>query len=233
MATATATKSRKRSELWERLRAVRMYANKTQKDVAKELDVSRAAVALWESPTEGIRTSPSAQQIMAYAKVCNVPAQFLIDDTQRADDVYAYMQELQGITKSPKGEEELVRRAAAFWSAVHFETLVTHPKASAHFNVSAKLGGIEFTAALLKGQDVASFSYVGADWQAQVLREASNLMFLERAMGHALNKHLLMFWPAPSEDAPQLMAFARALDIRLTLVSDVPKTAKYLGNLLN
>lgn len=69
------------SELWQRLRQARRFADLTQADLASRCGVSRGAVALWEAAEPEHRTRPTTDHIVTIAKVCNVPLEWLLNDT--------------------------------------------------------------------------------------------------------------------------------------------------------
>ena len=69
------------SELWQRLRQARRFADLTQADLATRCGVSRGAVALWEASEPEHRTRPTTDHIVAIAKICGVPLEWLLNDT--------------------------------------------------------------------------------------------------------------------------------------------------------
>lgn len=77
-----------KSELWERLRAARHYAQRTQREVALALGVTRGAVALWESEDPGNRTTPRADQLQIIANMLNVPVEFFLDDSFAPTEIW-------------------------------------------------------------------------------------------------------------------------------------------------
>lgn len=78
------------SELWQRIRAARKYADLRQQDVADVCKVSRAAVAQWEYDDMERRTTPSIDQMKALAKLSGVPLDWLLNDRANLDDIYRY-----------------------------------------------------------------------------------------------------------------------------------------------
>lgn len=74
------------SELWERLRQARRYADMTQNDLSRLCDVSRGAVALWEAADPEHRTKPTTDHLLAFAKATGVPLEWLMND---ASDINA------------------------------------------------------------------------------------------------------------------------------------------------
>jgi len=77
-----------KSELWQRLRAARRYADLRQLDVAKACNVSRPAVAQWEAAEEEKRTRPSIKEIQALSKLAKLPVEWLLNDNADPADVW-------------------------------------------------------------------------------------------------------------------------------------------------
>lgn len=76
------------SELWQRLRQARRFADMTQADLAKRCGVTRGAVALWESAESEHRTKPSIDHIQVIAEACRVPLDWLLNDASDPNDVW-------------------------------------------------------------------------------------------------------------------------------------------------
>lgn len=67
------------TELWQRIRAARKAADLRQEDLATPCEVSRSAVAQWESAREDIRTVPSLRQLSIIADLTGFPVTMLMD----------------------------------------------------------------------------------------------------------------------------------------------------------
>lgn len=69
-----------KSELWQRLRQARRYADLTQADLAARCNVTRGAVALWEAAEAEHRTKPTTDNIIKVAKETGAPLEWLLND---------------------------------------------------------------------------------------------------------------------------------------------------------
>lgn len=216
--------------MWQRLRAARAYADLTQEDVGKALSPprSRTAVAFWESATADLRTAPLGEQLMQYARICKVPVEWLLDDTQAPDSLYTYMQRRSGAVPVANPAEREQRRAKAFWSAVEYQTLHVCPELADQFHVPLTSAGVEVEAGFLCGQALCGFINESIDWQRHLVRETSRLLVLERMLGRPHQKHLLMYAPDGLADEESAVEFAAGLDVKLQLVDNVLVAANIL-----
>ena len=76
------------SDLWQRIRAARRYAQKTQEQLAADVGVSKAAISLWEARTPAHRTTPTRENLSALSKATGAPLHFLIDDNMAVDALW-------------------------------------------------------------------------------------------------------------------------------------------------
>lgn len=76
------------TQLWQRLRQARRYADLTQTDLAGKCGVSRGAVALWEAEEPEHRTRPTTDHLIAISKATNVPLEWLLNDTSKLEDLW-------------------------------------------------------------------------------------------------------------------------------------------------
>jgi transcriptional regulator with XRE-family HTH domain len=76
------------SELWQRLRQARRFADLTQLDLATRCNVSRGAVALWESAEPEHRTRPTTEHLINVAKTTGVPLEWLLNDVSDLDAIW-------------------------------------------------------------------------------------------------------------------------------------------------
>ena len=240
MHTLTATKnlmtnSMKKSELWQRLRAARSFGDKTQMEVSKGLGVSRPTVSLWESRDPAIRTNPSAQQVMGYATVCGVPAQFLVDDAADPDDVYKYGGKFgsKNDAVAPLSTEEAERRRAkAFWSAVEFKCVSDTPSLIGAFEVAIPSNSIKLRAGFLHIKNVAVFTAPVGREESDVLESATACLLLyERALGRTMNKHLMVYTRSGTFNIDDSAAYERQFGITLSAFNDVDRAAAHLSTL--
>ena len=76
------------TQLWQRLRQARRYADLTQADLAAKCGVSRGAVALWEAEEPEHRTKPTTDHVLAIASNTGVPLEWLLNDASRLEDIW-------------------------------------------------------------------------------------------------------------------------------------------------
>lgn len=76
------------SELWQRLRQARKYADLTQQDLADACSVTRGAVALWEAAEPEHRTKPTTDHLITVSKVTGVPLEWLLNDTSDLNAIW-------------------------------------------------------------------------------------------------------------------------------------------------
>ena len=77
-----------RSELWQRLRQARKYADLTQQQLANECGVTRGAIALWESAEPEHRTKPTTEHLITLSKVTGAPLEWLLNDTSDVNELW-------------------------------------------------------------------------------------------------------------------------------------------------
>lgn len=75
------------SELWQRLRTARRYADLTQTDLGRACGVSRSAVAFWESETAEQRTRPTLEHMVTISTSTGAPLEWLMNDASRLEDL--------------------------------------------------------------------------------------------------------------------------------------------------
>lgn len=78
------------TELWQRIKTARKYADLRQQDVAVACGVSRGAVAQWEYEDAVRRTRPNLDQLKALAKAAGVSFDWLINDSSQLDEIWQY-----------------------------------------------------------------------------------------------------------------------------------------------
>lgn len=76
------------TQLWQRLRQARRFADMTQADLAVRCHVSRGAVALWEAAEPEHRTKPTTDHLIAVSKATGVPLEWLLNDASNLDDIW-------------------------------------------------------------------------------------------------------------------------------------------------
>lgn len=76
------------TQLWQRLRQARRYADLTQAQLATLCGVSRGAVALWEAEEPEHRTKPTTDHLIEMAKATSVPLEWLMNDASELDALW-------------------------------------------------------------------------------------------------------------------------------------------------
>lgn len=227
------TTPRRRSELWQRLRSARNFAEKTQGDVAKEMGLTRPAVSLWESRNASNRSNPTGEQLMQLAKYLNVPAGFLMDDTVDAEAVSEYV-DLSASNFSDTRElavavDQGERVARAFWSSVEYTVMMTRPGLGSSFHLPIANAAVQIEAPFLHGSNLVGFASEGAEDNGRLLLSgASALLLLERAMGRKTVKHLLIWTRTGRFEVSGRAMFEKTFDVRIHSFNDVTRAAAYL-----
>lgn len=88
------------SELWQRLRQARKFADLTQADLAKHCNVTRGAVALWEAAEPENRTKPTTDHLIVISKVTGAPLEWLLNDAADINALWKLTGEFGGTTGS-------------------------------------------------------------------------------------------------------------------------------------
>jgi transcriptional regulator with XRE-family HTH domain len=86
------------SELWQRLRQARKYADLTQADLAKHCGVTRGAVALWEAAEPENRTKPTTDHLIVISKTTGAPLEWLLNDAADINALWKLTGEFGGVT---------------------------------------------------------------------------------------------------------------------------------------
>lgn len=198
------------SELWQRLRAARRFADLRQQDVSDELTKrgrpkSRATIALWESAEPSIRTEPGAEDVRTLAEIYGVPVAFIMDNGAHPDDVWRLKDDKGATSTTPSAVREPTpayasmhttalglddRRALNFWSAVEFNVVERNPSLAECFmhNTPQKVAP-DF----LKDGNAVVFASDCATPQSILSAAMTVLLHSDRASGHTLVKHVLVF----------------------------------------
>lgn len=86
------------SELWQRLRQARKFADLTQADLAKHCNVTRGAVALWEAAEAEHRTKPTTDHLIVISKITGAPLEWLLNDAADVNALWKLTGEFGGVT---------------------------------------------------------------------------------------------------------------------------------------
>lgn len=169
-----------KSELWQRLRAARDYADKRQEDIAKACGVSRGAVALWERNIPDKRTRPDIRQIQIVAKETGLPLEWLLNDSADPSDVWRV-----GGTevRAPIAQAAPARALETFVRAVEYEVTERAPTLVSAFNVHIGPVHVDFA----HGRHLAVFA------EGEDMDKVGRLLAAERAGGALFVKHLLVW----------------------------------------
>jgi transcriptional regulator with XRE-family HTH domain len=227
------TTQTKKSELWQRFRTARQYARKTQAQVSKDIgNVTRGAMAQWETNRDEIRTIPKGDQIVAFANSCGVPPEWLLDDSQTPEGLYSYMQAWHANRRDDQAAAPAVRSLAAgraFWAAVQYQAIVLNPALENCFSVPVNVGGATMAAPFLDGKNIASFTSEVRDWRTPLTQEVATLLLLEKALGYRCHKALFVWGPAGLLPMAEVAVFSQRLGTPIVTCTDVGATAQMLA----
>lgn len=201
------TIARKVSELHERLAAARKFAGLSQQAVGDRMVPvrTRGTIAMWESPNDAIRTTPSAEQVMAFAQVCGVPAEMLVDDTVTPTEIELLPRDGSAVRSRTLRQRLDHRtdadvRGRAFWSNVQYEAIERKPELRHCFDVAIEAAGVAIRVPFLHRRAMAFFYAIQGEDRATFLeREIPAVLFAEAAYGRKMDKHLLVLAPAGTD----------------------------------
>lgn len=95
------------TQMWQRLRQARRFADLTQSALALQCGISRGAVALWEAEEPEHRTKPTTDHLIAVAKVTGVPLEWLMNDASELDAIWRLNGEFGDAPRQSKGQDVL------------------------------------------------------------------------------------------------------------------------------
>lgn len=180
-----------KSELWQRLRMVRKYADLRQEDIAKACGISRAAVSQWEANEASKRTKPSINEVKTVARLSGVPVEWILNDAADPADVWqaaklaapvAPIVELAAPPSLPAEQED--RLAAAFLQAIEFSLLQRKPELATGFRQQSGEMGLKYWNGKLLLEIVPR--------PGNNLAACGLLLMAERAVGGAERKAVLV-----------------------------------------
>lgn len=96
------------TQLWQRLRQARRYADLTQADLAAKCGVSRGAVALWEAEEPEHRTKPTVDHLIAIAKGTGVPLDWLMNDASDLSELWRLGGEFGDASQRPRAQADVL-----------------------------------------------------------------------------------------------------------------------------
>ena len=219
------------SELWQRLKAVRSFADRRQEDVAKVCGVSRGAVAQWESKEPNNRTRPSVEQVSAIARDTGVPVEWILNDAADTADVWK-IGKVYGAAKTtpaaPVGGTAPSRMLDALKKAVEFEVMLRRPDLAEGFAVPIGHGPVAVMADFCCTRCVAQFSLAGDAYLDP--DTMGRLLLLERASGKAMTKVLVQCTGSSSSSSSSSVTdyMLSAFGIKVVQVATPAEAAEFL-----
>lgn len=95
------------TQLWQRLRQARRYADLTQTQLAAMCGVTRGAVALWEAEEPEHRTKPTTDHLIAIGKATGVPLEWLMNDASELNELWRMGTEFSDAPRQGKTQDVL------------------------------------------------------------------------------------------------------------------------------
>lgn len=189
------------SQLWQRLRAARKFADLTQAQLAAVCNVTRSGYAFFESSDDNARTRPNTDQIMAIAKLTKVPIDWLLNDASEPGDVwkigvFAGSAPKPVATAGHAGTTPCLvrkpdRREETFWRAVEYSVSMQDPHRAEAFDVLLPTDGIGMRARYQHERVLACFCTPSDE---DTLTFYMGRLFLyERSLQRSMSKHLLVW----------------------------------------
>lgn len=229
------------SGLHERIKAARTYAGLSQLVLSQRINppVSRAAVALWESSNDSIRTVPDAEQVMQVAQACGVPPELLVDDAVAPTDILLLPKDASAVARlyarpgsTQAGQSsDTARRAALFWSTVSLQLGESDAALRSSFNVLLESHGVQVTVPYLHKRVMAFFLALepGENQATFLSREVPPVLLAEAVLGKRVNKHLLVLMPQESDARLDgAVLFDCALGCRVVAFCTYQRAVEYL-----
>lgn len=224
------------SELWQRLKAVRAFADRRQEDIAKICKVSRGAVAQWESKDPNNRTRPSISQVQAISKETGVPVEWMLNDAADVADVWqvgkVYHQAPTLVAAVPSpislAPTSSKRLLTAFRNAVEYSVLQLCPDIADGFEAEVGHGPISVRADFVCGRALAVFA-MSFD-ECIDPGTLGRLLLLERAAGKSMLKLMIVSTNSPLQEAERSIIdhLATTFGIKVIPVSNPDEAAECL-----
>lgn len=210
------------SELWQRLRAARRYADLRQEDVRRVTGVSRSAVAQWEAEEPEKRTTPSIDQVKAVAKLAKLPLEWMLNDHANVDDVWQ-IGGLQMTTPSVPAAAD--RLAGAFAGAIEFAVMQRKTELAAGFRRQIPLLVDTFSPDFWWGKTLVCFRVD----QSPLMDICGKLLMAEKAVGGKVRKVILAF--GGDRDLALWDSLRNTFDIEIVAVDSPDGAADFLVRL--
>lgn len=226
------------SQLWQRLRAARKYADLRQQDVATACGVGRTAVTLWESADENARTRPDLNLMPVLAKLYKLPVEWLMNDGANVDDVWKIgalhkTSPTLPIANVANAVMDPSRVKESFMRATEFEIMQINPNLIEGFANNLGTGVARVKADFAYGDVVAQFAVAGPGGVDMGM--LGQLLLLERAAGRELRKFAILWCREDGGFALGEVAVAQlqsAFGVRLITVKSPAEGAQFLASVI-
>lgn len=225
------------SQLWQRLRAARKFADLTQAQLASVCNITRSGYAFFESSDDNSRTRPNTDQIMAIARTTRVPIEWLLNDTSDPGDVWkigvvASVGPKQAMAPAPSDHNCPIRKTdrmeETFWRAVEYNVASRDPYRVEAFEAIVHVDSLEMPIRYQHEKVIACFCT--ATEPQMLTLYLGRLLLYERALQRTMHKHLLV-WTRHQHDV-DLSGFVQAVQkgfgISVQLVNTAEEAAEYL-----
>lgn len=223
------------SQLWQRLRAARKFADLTQAQLAAACGITRSGYAFFEASDPGSRSRPNTDQIMAIAKLTRVPIDWLLNDASEPGDVWkigvvagvAPKQQAQPPQINGGAFQRTIDRAEdTFWRAVEYNVMMSNSDMASCFDVPIDVLSIQMRVRFLSDRVLACFTS-HTDEQS-LLFYLGRLLLAERATGSGRHKHLIVWNRADINLDDISNAAQRMFAVTIKAVHTAEEAAAYL-----
>jgi transcriptional regulator with XRE-family HTH domain len=223
------------SQLWQRLRAARKFADMTQAQLAAVCNVTRSGYAFFESSDDNARTRPNTDQIMAIAKLTKVPIEWLLNDTSDPGDVWK-IGVVNGFAAKPIAPvsahdcpiKRPDRRDETFWRAVEYHVTMQDPHRAEAFEASVPVDSIELKIRYQYERVLCCFCSASDPQMLSLFM--GRLLLYERALQRTMHKHLVV-WPRDGHEhdlTSFIEAAQKGFGISIQVVHTADEAAAYL-----
>lgn len=190
------------SQLSQRLRAARNYADLRQQDIADAcalagFRVSRSAVAQWEYDDER-KTTPSIEQVKVVAKRTGVPLEWLLNEGAEVADVWRAASQTQTpmpLVPTPKSPVT-DRLAEAGAKAIEFAVFQRRPDLAAGFGQVIGTAPMAVHPDFLWKNTIINFSMTDASAET-----IGRILLAEQAAARRMTKALILLNKDAAKDA--------------------------------
>jgi len=226
------------SQLWQRLRAARKFADLTQAQLAAVCGITRSGYAFFESSDDNSRTRPNTDQIMSIARLTRVPIEWLLNDASDPGDVWKIGVVSNGAPKQPASQafngghqcpiRQTDRMEETFWRAAEYNVASRDPHRLEAFEVGIRVDSMELRIRYQYENVLACFCTV-TDPQTLTLY-MGRLLLYERALQRTTHKHLLV-WVRGDQGSDMesfISASQKNFGISIRKVHTADEAAEYL-----